>query len=685
MPDPNSHGRQTRSPAVRRNGSLQSCEPCRKSKLRCDHGRPVCSRCSTKNIAARCFYHPAPMTKRVASGLVKPSRQSRSQPNSNISSPGPALESIHRLRTTLESPSASPGYLGSTSFSAVLAEHRLEFSLNLASSSMPGTLARPIDPERLQTGMRLLKLLHSLKVCDSLIRRYYSRVLVGVIPETVMTSILRSTRNVLESIDHGGDVDSQFQDLVCKISQNTSRPLSTHGSMTVEQYCATFTDENLRWEAIGIVFATSGISLSSTPENDPDLNQVAPDNPARDRLRAQLVEASGTCLGFCDQMSSVNELLGFYQYNDVAFLTHCYGDSSYQAWRRRGELSATIYAAGLHQEGSPADDCPFFLQQWRRWCFAAAFSMDKNQATFVGRPPSINYRYCTLTPPLDLSEDLLITGGDNLASAISKLDSSGWAAKDENDRVSVLRLRFTFAVFREQALEIALGTSEHVELVQRASQIIENARESWGACPARLRYDVPGQGDELGCSPKSFTLLHIFLDYLYTIFLLQRTIVKRTDTGQEALLDTSRHILSIIVKGHASRDTVLDLSTHRAWILLYYGLPSASVLILELLHQNQGLRSYTTVLPRAEIIRNLSVFISCLSWVARPGHGNYHTCKEVERKLSHILDQVLDPQPIEDFAFNDATSGLYSLLDWDNLNNWDFTSEYLPSQNGLPL
>ena len=119
--------------------------------------------------------------------------------------------------------------------------------------------------------------------------------------------------------------------------------------------------------------------------------------------------------------------------------------------------------------------------------------------------------------------------------------------------------------------------------------------------------------------------------------------------------------------------------------LLYYGLPSASVLILELLHQNQGLGSYSTALPRAEIIRNLSVFISCLSWVARPGHGNYHTCKEAERKLSQILDQVLDPQPIEDFAFNDATSGLYSLLDWDNLNNWDFTSEYLPPQNGLPL
>ncbi|RAL01769.1 putative C6 transcription factor [Aspergillus ibericus CBS 121593] len=683
MPDPNSHGRETRSPAVRRNGFLQSCEPCRKAKLRCDHGRPVCGRCATKNIAARCFYHPAPMTKRAAAGLVRPSRQSPSQPGSSVSSPGPALESIHRLRTTLESPSASPGYLGSTSYSAVLAEHRPDFSLNLESSSVSGAFPRPIDPERLQTGMRLVKLLHTLTICDILIRNYYARVLVAVIPETLIMSILRSTRNVLESLDYRGDVDSQVQDLVCRITQNTSRPLSTHGSMTVEQYCATFTDENLRWEAIGIVFATSGIALSSTPENDPDLVQVAADSPARDRLRAQLVEASGTCLGLCDQMSSVSELLGFYQHNDMALLTHYYGDSSYQAWRRRGELSATIYAAGLHQESPQTDDCPFFLRQWRRWCFSAAFSVDKNQATFVGRPPSINSRYCTLTPPLDLSESLLITGGDDLARAISKLDSSGWAAKDENDRVSVLRLRFTSAVFRDRALEIALGTSEDVELVQKASEIIENARESWGACPARLRYDAPGQGDGLKTSSQSFTLLHIYLDYLYTIFLLQRTIVKRTNTGQEALFETSRVILSNIVKGHAERDTVLDMSRHRAWILLYYGLPSASVLILELLHQNQGIRSYSTALPRAEIIRNLSVFVSCLSWVARPGHGNYHTCKEAESKLSHILDQVLDPQPIEDFAFNDATSGLYSLLDWDNLNNWDFTSEYLPSQNGL--
>ncbi|PWY90199.1 putative C6 transcription factor [Aspergillus heteromorphus CBS 117.55] len=662
-------GRQTRSPAVRRNGSLQSCEPCRKSKQRCDHGRPVCARCTTKKIAARCFYHPAPMTKQAAArrAAFPPQSQGLAQHSSTTAQPPHA---------PIESPAAYPGYLGSTSYTAILAEYRTELALEAEDSTVSDPFARSIDPGRLQSGLKLLKLLHNLRICDNLLRRYYSRVLVAVIPEVIVTSIMRSIRDILDNLDTGQDMEGQLEDLVGKISQNTSRPLSTRGLMTVEQYCATFTGGNLRWEAIGIVFATSGISLMSTPDSDPDLNQVATDNQTRDRLRAQLVEASGTCLSLCDQASSVNELLGFCQYNDMALLTHHYGDSCYQSWRRLGDLSATIYAAGLHQEISQPDDCPFFLRQWRRMCFAAAFAADKNVATFVGRPPYINHRYCTLAPPLDVSEPRLVVGGDALDQSVSELDNSGWAITGDINRVSVLRLRFIFAVFREQALEIALGTSENWDLVQKSTQIIEKARETWEACPARLRYDAPGQ-KHAEPSPLSFTTLHIYLDYLYTIFLLRRTVVKRTDTEKEALFDTSRLILSIVIKANGDQDSVLDLRRHHAWVLLYYGLPSASVLTLELLHQNQGIGTYSTVLPRAETIRNLSVFVSCLSWVARPGHGNYHTCKAVEKKLSHILDQILDPQPMAGDLFNDATSGLSSFLDWSNPNGWDFTSEYL--------
>lgn len=91
------------------------------------------------------------------------------------------------------------------------------------------------------------------------------------------------------------------------------------------------------------------------------------------------------------------------------------------------------------------------------------------------------------------------------------------------------------------------------------------------------------------------------------------------------------------------------------------------------------------MLPRAEIIRNLSVFLSCLSWVPRPTYGNYQTCKEAEKKLSHILDQIIDPQPIQRDVFNDVTSGLDSFLDWYNPSNWDFNTDFLSSSDGFGL
>ncbi|KAF4156224.1 hypothetical protein CNMCM6936_008987 [Aspergillus lentulus] len=589
-----------------------------------------------------------------------------------------------RFRTTLEPPSALPGYLGSTSYSAVLAEHRSDIPFEVDNSSAAAVSTRSVDSDRLQMGSEVLKLLYDLPVCDIMIRKYHARTVITIVPKIVIYSIVESIRRIFDSLD-ANDFDSQFQDLVNQIFQNTSRPLTVHGSMTVEQYLSSFTGRNSRWEALGNIFAITGIALMSTPDSDPDFTQAAPDSEAKDRLRAQIVEASGICLGFCDQASSVNELLGFYQYNDVMLRTQQYGDSSYQAWRRLGDLSATIYAAGLHQESTQTDDCPWFLRQWRRVCFASAFYADKSLATFVGRPPLINYRYCTLTPPMDISHEILLAGGSTLTQAISDLDKAGWHVYGTTHPVTLIRLRFLLAIFREEALELALGTGDQDDLVEKSNRLVEKARNTWNTAPAYLRYDIRADVEENDIYCSSFAVLHTYLDYLYTVFLVQRTLVKRTNTGQAALFETSRQVLSNIIRINAERDSLMDMTRHYSWIILYYGLPSASVLTLELLRQSREVGPHAIVLPRAELIRNLSVFLSCLSWVARPGHGNYQTCKEVEKKLSHILDQILDPQPVQAEVFNDATSGLYNVLDWYNPDTWDFNFEYLPSKDGFPV
>ncbi|OOO10181.1 hypothetical protein OAory_01059890 [Aspergillus oryzae] len=590
-----------------------------------------------------------------------------------------------RLGANLEPTPELPGYLGATSYSAILTEHRSDLPFEMDNSTVTGTSVRALDSDRLRAGVELLKLIYDFPIYDVLVRKLYSKKAIVVVPMVITDAIVESIRSAFDNLDIGSDIEAQFQALVYQISHNTSRPLTIHRSMTVHDYCALFTGKSLRWESLGIVLSISGISLMSTSDNDPDLVQAAPSSEARERLRAQIVEASSICLNFCDQASSINELLGFAQYNDIMLKTQHFGDTSYQAWRRLGDLSATVYAAGFHQENTQADDCPFFLQQWRKICFASAFYADKAIATFVGRPPFINYRYCSLTPPMDLHEDILVAGGDDLANAISSLNMEGWNTQRQHYRTSMIRLRFIFSVYRDQALEIALGTCEDWDLVQKSNQIIEKARAALEAAPAFIRYDAHGQNEDAESYASSFPSLHMYLDYLYTIFLLQRVLLKRTNTGQDALIHTSREALSIVIRIVSKCEASMDLNRHYSWLILYYGVPSASVLTLELLHQTQEIGPHSVMLPRAEIIRNLSVFLSCLSWVPRPTYGNYQTCKEAEKKLSHILDQIIDPQPIQRDVFNDVTSGLDSFLDWYNPSNWDFNTDFLSSSDGFGL
>src|SRR3954464_5629982 len=66
----------------RRNGKLQSCEPCRKRKLSCDHKLPTCGRCVKRGTTRECLYHPAPMTKNGRIGPKSTSPRTTPRPGS---------------------------------------------------------------------------------------------------------------------------------------------------------------------------------------------------------------------------------------------------------------------------------------------------------------------------------------------------------------------------------------------------------------------------------------------------------------------------------------------------------------------------------------------------------------------------------------------------------------------------
>lgn len=94
---------------------------------------------------------------------------------------------------------------------------------------------------------------------------------------------------------------------------------------------------------------------------------------------------------------------------------------------------------------------------------------------------------------------------------------------------------------------------------------------------------------------------------------------------------------------------------------LYYGIPCATLLAQDLRRsRSQGSREPSA----SQVIRDLCVFVSVLSWVVSPDHGDYRICKDAERRLSRMVDDLLDPLPTNTDIFPDP---MVEWIDYDSL------------------
>lgn len=96
------------------------------------------------------------------------------------------------------------------------------------------------------------------------------------------------------------------------------------------------------------------------------------------------------------------------------------------------------------------------------------------------------------------------------------------------------------------------------------SEIREGVRAVWESTPDHLRYDLRPRDD---FHHGWLTLVYLYLNYLYTCFLLQRALIKHTNTGQESLCDISRRVLSIVNSITTMRNPMVDLDRHYSWIV----------------------------------------------------------------------------------------------------------------------
>ncbi|RMZ89959.1 hypothetical protein DV736_g2799, partial [Chaetothyriales sp. CBS 134916] len=608
---------------LRRNGKPPSCEPCRKSKYSCDHMTPVCDRCQRRGIASKCLYHPAPMkgltprvqkngTKRLRSGLPKtPDEQTAllEERNSAIATPAP------RIAFALE-----PGFIGSTGYNAVLTESGLDNHPDAKETVVPPATAS--QPRRLNEALAVLDLIIHFPHMEK-------------IPITSAIGRDIYAKEVWKSVD-------SLRQMVQTLFDNTDRLVHVTKSCRFDTYYKNYTGNNIRWEALCVLFTTCGLGCNTIACNDPLFDFIGHREEDRQEFTYKLMQASNTCISFCEDAGQLSDLALWTLYDNSVYTSQVLGDAHYLTWRKIGDLSTAIFARGYHQEIKDEVRLPFWMIEMRRRTLTNAYTLDKVLCTFVGRPPRISQRYCSIQLPVDLDYGELALEGAELRAALSTIDQNGWNTNFKGRKSCYQRVHIFSTLLREEVLELSLGPPRE-DMLEKAMDIMARNQSLWRSLPDHIRFN-PGSDmwDE-----------HVvlaageYLDTLYNEFMLRRMLARQLRYDPNELLNVAHRILSVMLEVWAIRSVKGQSHAYCvAWMAVLYGLPVSGVLALELLQQKTRPTPPPQLsVPRSKLIQDLSVFINSLKWVHAPCEGNYQLVEQARKTLQHILDHVLSDAP----------------------------------------
>ena len=313
----------------RRNGTQQACEPCRKAKIRCDHGSP-CGRCHRR--MRTCFYHPAPMTRSSpGQGTPKPNEVS-------------LLDHAHSQYITPETSLASPPQetvknsvfkkphtpYSTTRFSAPFSENQASFGdalldvLDEGVETYPKTQS-PSDHsqherDRMELGQRALHDFPTLKTCEALSRIIPSFSMVHESP-MIYHQCLASVWSQFGEHLQSPRTSSGLSKIVLELFENGKKHLQLE-----ENWINWFGGPELRWEMIGILFTMFGLAFIHGQEFDPIFDLPEQQGRNRHTAAAKMRQCSEICLKLCGD--SVNDVVFTLMKNSGKLQSVIIGDES---------------------------------------------------------------------------------------------------------------------------------------------------------------------------------------------------------------------------------------------------------------------------------------------------------------------------------------------------------------------
>lgn len=369
----------TMTDRVRRNGQLSSCEPCRKSKLRCDHKRPICGRCARRRLSEQqCHYHPAPMGKQLTpqSERGSPYQQHVARSMTVSSSPPPGdsrpYEPINMNRNLMCFADPNTPHL-----------QRTYTSLTRTGVTAP----QPFLPDQhlVCEGARLLNDVINLvtEIGDPL-GSLPTWKEICFIHGPLVQAAWKVTHNDIKGLSN--DVSGKDLNSISRtIFERTSSPLFFPPTAADGALESAFALQGLRWDMIGLFCAHVGIYLGGEQDKTFDAEAHKTWNSDRKTLMQKAFQACLQCESFCNHIGAVNDITLWFLLAAVLFATWCYGDDSYHVLRLTGSMTSVFFALGFHRGVDRDTSMPFYMKEIRKRAIAWAHDTEKVLAAFTSR------------------------------------------------------------------------------------------------------------------------------------------------------------------------------------------------------------------------------------------------------------------------------------------------------------
>ncbi|PYH35839.1 fungal specific transcription factor domain-containing protein [Aspergillus neoniger CBS 115656] len=602
-------------------------------------------------------------------------------------------ESISSSSTARTVPRAETQFFGSTAFPAIISDDQNvvgRYLGQLSAQEFPSGADCPNYQEKytekqISEGTKVLNLLFEFPGFADSICRYLELSYTCMVPHPFIKACIESIQDTMQR-----SRGNRLRQLVVTLFANTAKPLDAFTTLPAEDYHTLFTGPNIRWEIIGFVLAILGVSLKYDVNKRSKPSETSRSDQKPDFIH-RLAEGVDYCTAVCNNYSCVSPQALWLLYGNACLKNLVYGDMSFQLWRCMGDVSSMFFALGLHQEDSGLEATyPFYQVELRRRYAAQIYSMDKTISTFLGRPPRISGSYCANTMPADIDDEILLLEGDELDDALRNVDANGWNMDRQFRGATWRRIKLVISQFREEILGLCLGTRLSIGNEALARDILARQEAVWDQIPQELKYDEI-TGSQHIPPPQRYVVMTTYMDQKYTCFLLHRKLLNETEWTREPLYRISRSLLNTVLQVVSLSDQVSNMQRDISWPMLYYGLPGASILAVDLLkHLHPSFNTSNPeimVIPRAEVIQNLAVFVSNLQRSINRREVNGESCKRAHGILSRILDEIIDPtngqltvldmevQQMPNSTPFPFTSGIDSDLNIDNfcsqIGNWD--------------